>query len=346
MTPQYLMKKGLLSQEGLELYLSSDVIDLHTDSFIWPRVMGYRVEQAHRALPWGNVFFNQVDLPRLAAAGLTGVSWDIPTNPLQTSARRFGVLRQNISTIIETLRKDPRYAFVKSYSDYIQARDKGKIASFISIQGGQAIDANLHYLERIPEVHRITLLHFTRSKIGSSSFFPWEQHLGLSRFGHDFVEKMIEQKILIDLAHINRKGFFDVVNTVQARVPIAVTHTGLRGCCDIWRNLDDAQIKAIAKTNGTIGVIYERRFLAKERHLQTMDRIVEQMAYLIRLVGEDYVSLGSDYDGLITLPDDFPDITYQPILVQKMLDRGWSHERVRKILGGNFLRVLRVLEQG
>ena len=110
-----------------------------------------------------------------------------------------------------------------------------------------------------------------------------------------------------------------------------------------FRNLDDEQIKAIAERNGTIGIIYEKNFLGDSKATQNMEQIVKHIEYVIQLSGEDHVSLGSDYDGLIALPDDFEDIRSQPRLVEFMLRRGWSEKRIRKILALNFLRVIETI---
>jgi len=337
---QWAQKLGI-STEAVKLYLDAEVIDLHTDTFLWKRLLGYRLSMRHSLPKWRARFGGQVDFPRVLEAQMAGIVWDIPTNPLVPKARKYGALRRQIALILEDLQAcSQHFQPVVSFADYQAARAAGKVASWISIQGGQAIDNNLYDLERIPEIHRITLVHFTRSRIGASNFDRLHANLGLSPFGRDFVAKMVEQRILVDLSHINRKGFFDALEVMPSHVPPVVTHTGVKGVCDLWRNIDDAQIRAIAERQGTIGVIYEQNFLHRQKSQQTLSRIVDHMQHIIQVAGEDFVSLGSDYDGMITLPADFPDITWQPALVQEMLKRNWSEDRIRKILGQNFLRVV------
>lgn len=334
------MERLAVSQEAQEIYRAAEVIDLHTDSFLWKRLLGYRMRKRHGIPPWRARFGGQVDLPRCVEAGMSGVVWDMVANPLIPKSCKYSAVRQQISLMLEDLQAQPEFAPVVSHADYRAARARGQIASWISIQGGQALDHNLHDLSRIPEVHRITLVHFTRSRIGASNFDRWHAHEGLSRFGHDFVQRLVQERILVDLAHINRKGFFGALAAMPTEVPPIVTHTGVKGVAPIWRNIDDAQIKAIAERGGTIGVIYEEKFLGPKR---SVAGIVDHMAHIIAVAGEDFVSLGSDYDGMITLPPDLPDIRYQPRLVQEMLQRGWSGERIHKILGGNFLRVVQAV---
>lgn len=334
-----------ISEQAVSLYQDAEVIDLHNDSFLWQRLLSYRLEQWHE--PWWGYapLGRQVDLPRAHAAAMNGIVFDIPTNPLISKAGKYGALRKHISRMLATFKRAEQanvpVQHVVSYADYQLARRQGKLAAWISIQGGQAIDNNLYDLQRIPEVHRITLLHFTRSRIGASSFDRWRADQGLTPFGQQFVQAMAAERILVDLSHINAAGFWDAMDCMPEGVPPVVTHTGVKGVCDIWRNIDDAQIRAVAERGGTIGVIFERNFIGRHRQHKQMRHIVDHMAHIIEVGGEDAVSLGSDYDGMITLPFDFTDIRWQPILVDEMLLRGWSETRIRKILGLNFLRVIR-----
>jgi membrane dipeptidase len=329
-----------ISQEAIELYLDSEVIDPHTVSYMWTRMIGYDMTKKHKFKPFGIPVVSQVDFPRCLEANMAGIVWDITTNPFHKAKNKLEVLRRNIELIIGDIEKYPnQFQHVVSYSDYRKARESNKVACWLSVQGGQAIDNNLDNLDKIPEIHRITLLHLTRSNIGMSSL-NLKKNKGLSDFGRDFVRKMAEKKILVDLSHINRQGFFDALESVPDGIPVIVTHTGVKGVYDTWRNIDDEQIKAIAATGGTIGIIYYPKFLTKTRNTCSVDKIIDHMEHVIKVAGEDHVTLGSDYDGMITLPKELKDITFQPVLVQKMLDRNWQPERVKKILGGNFLRVI------
>lgn len=343
-TLQWAQRLGV-SEQAVALYQDAEVIDLHNDSFLWQRLLNYRLEHWHE--PWVGYapLGRQVDLPRAHAAAMSGIVFDIPTNPFIPKSRKYAALRKHIARMLSTFKQADHSGtpiqHVVSYADYVQARRNGKMAAWISIQGGQAIDNNLYDLQRIPEVHRITLLHFTRSRIGVSNFDRWRQPQGLTAFGQQFVQAMAEQRILIDLSHISPAGFWDAIASLPEGAPPVVTHTGVKGVCDIWRNIDDAQIRAVAERGGTIGVIFERNFIGRHRSQKQMRHIVDHMAHIIELGGEDAVSLGSDYDGMITLPFDFTDIRWQPVLVDEMLLRGWSETRIRKILGLNFLRVIR-----
>ena len=108
-----------------------------------------------------------------------------------------------------------------------------------------------------------------------------------------------------------------------------------------WRNLDDAQIRAIADRGGVVGVMYQSSFLAPVWIYAKRSAILDHLEHIIRVGGEGCAAIGTDYDGMIVPPGDLPDVTAHPLLVQDMLDRGWREARIRAVLGENYLRVLR-----
>jgi membrane dipeptidase len=335
-----------IPQEAVDLYLECDVVDPHTCSFMWTRLLpGYDVRKRHRPVLPGSYGLNQVDLPRAREARMAAIVWDIPTNPFRSQKSRPETALRNIQRIVDVMSEYPEdFRVVRSYSEYEAARKADCTASFIGIQGAQGLDDSIEQLDRIPDdvVHRITLVHFTKSRIGTPSSPP-ARTAGLEEFGRDFARRMQEKRILVDLSHINRAGFFDALEATDPTIPVAVTHTGVAAVRALWRNIDDEQIRAIAERGGTVGIIYQPHFLDDVKFRCPIGRIVDHMQHVIDLVGEDHVTLGSDYDGLIALPEGFDDITHQPKLVAVMLARGWTDTRIKKVMGHNFLRVVKAI---
>jgi membrane dipeptidase len=336
-----------ISREAVELYLASDVIDLHIDSFIWNRLFRYDLRKRHGRGLAGGRFYSQVDFPRVREAALTGGTWVITTNPWRRAAARPRVLLENLRRLQEIFEGLPQdFQVVRGAGEYREAAAAGRHAAFIGIQGGNALDRDPGDLDLIPDdlVLRITLVHLTTSRIGVSSAPTGSRRgQGLSDFGREFVRRLNQKRIFVDLAHINREGFFDAVEVHDKSQPLLVTHTGVDGVHSHWRNLDDQQLRAVADTGGTVGVIYQSSYLGPKGEGGRAEAIVRHLQHIADTVGEDFASLGSDWDGAIVPPRDLRTPLELPRLVELMLRRGWKPERIQKILGGNFLRAVAAL---
>ena len=335
-----------VSEEAVDLYRSCEVIDLHVDTPVPMRLVGYDPVKRHRVRLAGTPLMNQVDLPRIREACLGGAVWDIATNPLRRKENRPRIAAENLRRQEALFERFPNdFELVGSGVEYRRAREAGRTAIWLSIQGGQALDRDLRAIDEIRgnRLHRVTLVHLTPSRIGVPSNFSRRAAEGLTNFGRDFVAALDERGIVVDLAHINRRGFFDAIDAHDRSIPLIVSHTGVQGVLPHWRNIDDEQIRAVADTGGTIGIIFHRSFISPRGVPCTAARIVDHIEHAIEIAGEDHVSLGSDFDGCIVLPLDLVDVTWLPRLVQSMLNRRWSEERIAKVLGTNYLRIVEAI---
>ncbi|MDH3213265.1 MAG: dipeptidase [Myxococcales bacterium] len=336
-----------ISREAVDLYLASDVLDLHLDSFIWTRLFGYDLRKRHGEGLFGARIYSQVDFPRVREAAMTGATWVVTTNPGRRAAARPKILLENLrrlQAIFESVPED--FRVVRNAAEYRRAVGDGRHAAFLGIQGGNALDRNLDALDLIPDdlVLRITLVHLYSSRIGVTSAPTGSRRgQGLSNFGREFVRRLDEMRIFVDLAHINREGFFDAVAVHDPSLPLLVTHTGVSGVTPHWRNVDDEQLRAVADTGGTVGVMYQSNFLGEPTWGGRAEAVVRHLEHIVATVGEDFASLGSDWDGAIIPPRDLRTPLELPRLVEIMLRRGWSADRIGKILGGNFLRAVAAL---
>ncbi len=337
-----------ISREAVELYLDSEVYDLHNDLYVPARLYGFDVHKRHRPGLGGSRLTNQTDLPRLREACVTGLTFDIATNPARRPSRRAAVTLKNIARIKADLARHPDdFRFVKNHSEYLAARQDGATGCYIGIQGGQAFQYDRASLEAIPDdVHRITLVHLTNSGIGCTSSPLGLSNTALSNRGHELVEVMNAKRILVDLAHINRDGYVNAAQVHDKSQPLICTHTGVTGVRPHWRNIDDEQIRLVTDTGGVIGIIFHSMFL--DRSFLGLGRcdagkVIDHMEHVIKVAGEGAVAIGTDYDGMITPPLPLQQVTDMPRLVQLMLDRGWAEDRIRGVLGKNTLRVLEAI---
>jgi membrane dipeptidase len=328
---------------AVELYRASDVIDLHVDSFIWQRTLGYDLTKRHRAPLWG-AFLGQVDFPRIREAEVSGATWVITTNPVREPADRARAFEANLEELCRTFARVPtEFQVVTNAREYDAARAAGKHAAFLGIQGGNALDLGLSEVLRLCDgrVLRITLVHLSSSRIGSTSSPMRLTDTGLSAFGAQMVELLNERKVLVDLAHISPRGFWAAREAHARDLPFVVTHTGVSGVHRHWRNLDDDQIRAVARSGGVVGIMYHAPFLGDRPWAGRVDTIARHIAHVLQVAGEDTPALGSDWDGSIITPRDMPTCLELPRLVAALSKRGISDAVVQKILGLNFLRVVR-----
>jgi membrane dipeptidase len=212
---------------------------------------------------------------------------------------------------------------------------------WLSLQGGNAVSADPSVLDGPlgQKLHRITLVHLTSSDLGGTNS-PLGRDSGLTPLGRTVVERCNANRIVVDLAHIGRRSFFDALEVHARDVPPIVSHTGLAAVRPHWRNIDDEQLRAIADRGGVVGVMYQSNFLAPVLWTCSRAAIVAHLRHIVDTVGEDHAAIGTDYDGMIVPPHDLLDVTHHPLLVQDLLDLGWSSERIQKVLGRNYLRVV------
>lgn len=336
------------SEHAVRLARDCELIDLHIDTFIPPRLWGYDPLVEHRSALLGRWWFGHLDVPRMAEGGLSGAMWSITTNPSRRPAKRWDTFQRNLAGMRSlVVRSGGALEIVRDLPEYRAARSRGAHAVLVSIQGGNALEAAPGGVAAVPDsiVVRATIVHLTTSSFGETSsplrvFHPIR---GLTEKGAEFIRQCNEQRVFVDLAHIAERAFWDAWEVVDRSQPVLATHTGVDGPREHWRNLSDRQIEAIAETGGTVGIIFSEPFLRRPGGPLNGAMVVEHMQHVIDVVGDDHVSVGSDYDGMIRPPWDLKSGDTYPVLVQHMLDAGWDDERISKVLGENFLRALGVL---
>jgi len=331
-----------VSAAAQRLYRSCEVLDLHVETFVWTRILGYDLAAAHGRGPLRARYVGQADLPRLRAAGLAGVVLSIATNPARRPGTRTATLLSNLAALRAAVARAGA-EYVADAAGYRQARGVGRLAVFAAVQGGNAFDsAEDVRLAPAGLLLRVTLVHLTDSALGatSSPLGRSRGRGGLTAAGRAMVEVLNERRILVDLAHASKPTFWDALDAHDRGLPPVVTHTGVSAVRPSWRNLDDDQIRAVAERDGVVGVMYHRGFLGRPAHRVGAEAIVRHLEHAIAVGGEGVAALGSDWDGLIVTPRDMPTALELPVLVDRMLRRGWKEDRVARVLGGNALRLV------
>jgi membrane dipeptidase len=310
-------------------------IDLHCDT---PSLMrlGYDFLARHRpplpraALGW------HVDLPRLRDGRFGGVFFGLVTSPIRFGDRVAGVERQ-LAVVEETVRRSAGGLVVATApGDFRAAAERGAIACAFGLEGAHALEGRLDPLAGWARrgLRYLTVVHFSRNPAGTPRVgLGTNPAEGLTRWGRALVEACEDLRIVVDVAHASVRTRADVL--AAAKRPVVASHGGVAGVHPMWRNLDDAAIRAIAATGGVIGVIYGTQFIGGD----TADTVAAHLERLWRIGGEDVPALGSDWDGLIFMPRDLRDPRQIGNLVAALLERGVPERVVGKMLRGNVLRV-------
>ena len=165
---------------------------------------------------------------------------------------------------------------------------------------------------------------------------------GLSEFGQKVVEEMNRIGLVIDLSHVAPKSANEAIE--MSKDPVIFSHSNAKALADVNRNITDDQIKAVAEKNGVIG-IGTPSFIVKKDGEKTGTSVIDfvnQIDYMVKLVGADYVGIGTDYTEGRGPPNFcFKSITDLVDVAAELLERGYSDQDLKKIMGENWLRVFK-----
>ncbi len=220
------------------------------------------------------------------------------------------------------------------------------LAAVLHIEGAEAIDPNFEMLDVLHQAGLRSLGPvWSRSNIfghGVPFRCPSSPDTGpgLTDVGKELVRRCNQLKILIDLSHLNEKGFWDVAEISDA--PLVATHSNAHALSPHSRNLTDKQLAAIRETNGMVGLNFAVSFLREDGRQDRdtpIERMVDHLEHMLKHAGEDNVGLGSDFDGA-AVPKDLGNAAGLPVLVEAMRARQYSEPLIEKLCYRNWLRVL------
>jgi membrane dipeptidase len=242
---------------------------------------------------------------------------------------------------------DGEIAVVRTYQDVEHNLQSGVLSVVLHLEGAAAIDEDLSNLEAYYERGLRSLgLVWSRPNVFGSGVpfgFPHSPDTGpgLTEAGKRSVEECNRLGILIDLAHINEKGFWDVARLSDA--PLVVSHAGVHAICPSTRNLTDQQIDAVGESDGLVGVIFAPAMTRPDGDREEdmpVAGIVDHIHYVAQRIGVEHVALGSDFDGA-QMSQELNDVAALPRLIQALRDRGYDGQSLERIAHKNWFRVLR-----
>ena len=255
-----------VSPRALRIYRDAFVIDTHNDMSSRVLEDGYDPDVRHS--PGFGPKEGHTDLPRLLESGLTAefMSAWVDAPYAATPGASFDRAMQHITTIHAWVDRHPdRLLFATTGADVRRAKREGKVAIFIGVEGGHAIESSL---DRLRELHRRGARYLTLTWnnglpwAGSSIGEAGTRTGGLTEFGRDVVREMNRLGMLVDLSHVSDSTFFDAL--AVSSVPVIASHSSARALSDFPRNLSDDQLRAISRNGGVVNVNFYSRFLDSE----------------------------------------------------------------------------------
>ena len=328
----------------------------------------------------------QLDLSSLRESGITASFFAAYVPPFYAGRGAAAFARRLIETIHTEARSHPQVTFCDSVAGIRAAKQDGKTALMIGIEGGHAIEDSLDILRDFYGLgaRYLTLTHVNTNNWCDSSGDA-ARHGGLTDFGREVVGTMNDLGMIVDVSHISDQAYAHVLEA--SRVPVVATHSSCRALCRHPRNMTDDMLRALARNGGICMINFFAAFvndqvaqvlMNSQKRVRnagaggteevpndttdwdsylvwfkalgcpqaTLEDVVDHIVHAATVAGIDHVGIGSDFDGVPALPQGLQTAAALPAITERLLERGLSESDVAKILGGNFLRVFEAIEKG
>ena len=322
------------------------------------------------------------DIKRMREGMVGAQWWSIYTSPSTSESESVAHAIKLIDFVHRMAEYYPE-TFEVAYTTYDVERifKDGKIASLMGLEGGHAIANSPAILRMFYElgIRYMTLTH-GRTLDWADSATDEPKHGGLTELGEQIVLEMNRIGMLADLSHVTPDVMRQVASISEA--PMFFSHSSARGLCDHPRNVPDDVLDLVGDSNGIVMVTFVETFISEERRQfyaerasyqrkveylhpgqpdkvsefmsqwdeaneppkSTLEQVADHIDYIRDRIGVDHIGIGSDYDGIPTLPTGLEDVSTLPHLFAELLARGYSDEDLRKIAGENMIRVMRDTE--
>lgn len=322
-----------------ELHRRVPIADGHADSLMWNRDLTKASDEGH------------VDFPRLREAGVKIQAFTIVTRglpvidgfplfmlkerwPAEARASEWTRCSFQVDRLEHFCATSNGLAAIAGTKVGLESNlNEGRLSAVIGIEGAHAIEGQVDRVKTLFDrgVRFMSLTHLSNNELGGTST-PMMGNRPLTPLGRETLDAMAAAGMVIDVAHASPAMLPELLSHRTIR-PFC-SHAGVQGATKLWRNLDDVTLKAIADKGGVVGIIFAPQFVGGRQFTD----VARHIEHAVQVMGEDGVALGSDFDGMIPLPQGMRDVRDLKKLTQTLLDRGMTVRVVEKVLGHNFRR--------
>ena len=348
--------------DALALHRDAIVVDMHNDVTL--RLIDDDDYDFGKRMPDGHT-----DLVRMREGGLDAEFMVVWVNPKRYRGEQAWTRAMAMFDAIESaaFENGNRAKLVRTAAELRSTTAEGKIALLVGVEGAHALGDGLSdelAIARITKLYDrgaryLTLTWMNSNALGGSSGDRGRSR-GLTKLGRKAVHAMNDMGMMVDVSHVSDPTFFGTLE--ESRLPVIASHSGVRALHDHYRNITDEMLRAIAKNGGAACIVFYPGFLdgdwaAARRKARRagkapniaplpLSKLADHIDHAVEVAGVDHVCLGSDYDGCAALPAGMENVSKLPALTAELVKRGYDAEDLRKILGGNVLRVLEANERG
>ena len=318
------------------------------------------------------------DIPRLREGGVGGQFWSVYVSTSLKGEEYVQATLEQIDVVHNLIRRYPETFQLALTADEVEgAFHSGKAASLIGVEGGHCIGGSLAALRMF---YRLGARYMT---LTHNKSIPWADSCtdspranGLTQFGREVVREMNRLGMLVDLSHVSAETMHASLDTAQA--PVVFSHSSARALTGHPRNVPDDVLKRLSQNDGVVMVTFVPGFVSQDVYKWELERegfkgltnstveptagamkqwdeanprpratvtdVADHIDHIRGVVGVDHIGIGSDFDGVTSVPQGLEDVSKFPMLTAELIRREYSDEDILKILGGNVLRVMRQVE--
>jgi membrane dipeptidase len=334
----------LQAQISSKIHRNAIVIDSHNDVLSNQMNSGIDLGQLQST--------GQFDLVRAKKGGLDAQIFSIWCGEDYGKGRAFSLANRQIDSLYSLIARYPdRIVLVRNTSGIKKAVADGKLAALIGVEGGHMIEERVDYIDSLANrgMCYLTLTWNNSTNWASSAYdetFKSDSltHKGLSEKGIEIISRLNKLGVMVDISHVGEQTFYDVL--AVSKKPVIASHSSAYALNPHQRNLKDKQLLALAKKNGVAFVNFYSGFLDSTYNQSTPVRpplamLIKHIDYMVKLMGVDHVGLGADFEGAESYPLGLNDVKDYPKITEELVKLQYSEKDIRKILGGNLMRVLK-----